>query len=183
MELWVEMLIWESMSRSEARWWSVLTWSASLISKLLTYFWLNLRNYKLLLAQVTTEMMRLDNALRKPREALWNDLKGTRILQKFLYKLKAAHSSEHKSLTIWVQTHYLSTLERAWPEESPVQSLLTKAAGQNLLPCTQQGGCQELALLGWKDLVGRLTQAEAKPSQIFSCEPETPGYRRVLKAA
>lgn len=113
------------------------------------------------------DMTGLDIVLRKPRGALWNDLKGTIILQKFsLCKTEGASCFECKLLVVWAQRHYLPTLEKAACGE-PCSVTLTQGSWAVSLMLHMTREMPKLAPLGQRDLVRSLTRAGPKPDFLL----------------
>lgn len=111
------------------------------------------------------DTVRLDSVLRKPRGALWNNLKGAIILQKF-----SLHKTEGSSLLRMQIAHdmgadIISVLQEkaAWGEPCSIN----QGRWAQSLALYMTSGMPELALLGWRDLVSRLTQAGAKPDSLL----------------
>lgn len=111
------------------------------------------------------DIVRLDSVLRKPRGALWKNLRGAIILQKL-----SLHRTESSSLLRVQIAHDMGT---------DIISVPPKAARGEPCPINQgrwaqsltlymMKGMPELALLGWSDLVCRLTQAGAKSDSLLS---------------
>lgn len=124
-------------------------------------------NYKLLLSQVKMDMVRLDSVLRKPRGALWNNLRRAIILKFSLHKTEG-------SLLLRVQiapdtgADIISVVQEkaVWGEPCSINH----GRWAQSLTLYMMRGMPELALLVWRDLVCRFTQASAKSDSFLSTQ-------------
>lgn len=113
------------------------------------------------------DIVRPDSVLRKPRGALWNNLREAIILQKFslktegslLLRVQIAHDTDADIISILQE-------KAAWGEPCSTN----QGRWAQSLSLYMMRRMPELALLGWRDLVCRLIQAGAKSGSLLSTQ-------------